>query len=190
MLSELAFELAAGGMDVRVITSRQRYGDAAAQLPGVEQINGVHIVRIWTTRFGRNRLAGRGIDYLTFYISAFFALLIHARAGDTIVAKTDPPMISVIAALAAMIKRARLINWLQDIFPEATSALGVDLMWPIAAPLRILRNWSLRKADHNVVLGAGMASRVESFGIARKQIRTIFMVTIASPAAILRTCGF
>ena len=34
------------------------------------------------------------------------------------IAKTDPPMLSVVAALAARVRGAMLVNWLQDLFPE------------------------------------------------------------------------
>jgi len=149
MASDLAFHLAARGWDVAAITSRQRYDDAAARLEsGIA--NGVHIVRVWSTRFGRAGLAGRAVDYLTFYLSAFFALL--RQRGAVVVAMTDPPLISVIAGAASK----RLVNWVQDLFPEVATALG------IRAPgiLRRLRDWSLRRARVNVVLGDRMAVRV------------------------------
>lgn len=91
MVSDLAFALAARGESVWVITSRQRYEDPQERLRSREHLRGVEVRRIWTTRFGRVRLLGRAVDYLSFYWSAFFALLILARAGDVIVAKTDPP---------------------------------------------------------------------------------------------------
>ena len=56
LLSDLAFHLADGGTDVRVITSRQDYDDPRAALVAQERIRGVRIYRIWTTAFGRQRL--------------------------------------------------------------------------------------------------------------------------------------
>ncbi len=84
------------------------------------------------------------MDYLSFYWSAFFALLILARPDDVIVAKTDPPLISVVAWLAARLRGARLVNWLQDIFPEVAEGLGVlrGTVWIL--PLVRLRDCSLR----------------------------------------------
>jgi glycosyltransferase involved in cell wall biosynthesis len=156
MLSDLAFHLAARGWAVRVVTSRQRYDDAAAKLPRNETVAGVEVRRVWSTRFGRGFLPGRAIDYATFYISAFFAILRGAARGSTIVALTDPPMISVIAALAAMLRGATLINWTQDLFPEVAEALGMRAL----RMLRGARNWSLRRARINVTLGESMAARL------------------------------
>lgn len=147
--SDLAFHLAARGWDVTAITSRQRYDDAQAQLPATSA-HGVRITRVWSTRFGRAALAGRALDYLSFYASAFLALLRHRDA--IVVAMTDPPLISVPAAIASR----RTVNWVQDLFPEVAEGLG------FRAPrlLRRLRDWSLRRARRNVVLGDLMAARV------------------------------
>jgi glycosyltransferase involved in cell wall biosynthesis len=149
MASDLAFHLAARGWDVEVITSRQRYDDAAARLPASEVVNKVTIRRVRTSRFGRALLAGRAIDYATFYASAFVALL---RTRGVVVAMTDPPLISVIAALTSR----RLVNWIQDLFPEVAEALGVMKR---AHFVRMIRDWSLRRARANVVLSESMAQR-------------------------------
>lgn len=154
--SDLAFHLVGRGWDVVVITGRQRYDDPAARLAAREIVRRVQIVRVWSTRFGRGTLLGRAFDYVTFYASAFLAILTRASRRSVVVALTDPPLISVVAALATTLRRARLVNWLQDLFPEVAEALGMR-------PLRLLRrprDWSLRRARRNVVLGERMAGRV------------------------------
>jgi glycosyltransferase involved in cell wall biosynthesis len=147
--SDLAFHLASRGHEVVAITSRQRYDDPRARLPRREVANGVHIVRVWSTRFGRAGLPGRAIDYLTFYVSAYFA--IRWERDAIVVAMTDPPLLSVIAALAA----PRVVNWVQDLFPEVAEALRIRVPF-----VKRLRDWSLRRARANVVLGDLMAARV------------------------------
>jgi colanic acid biosynthesis glycosyl transferase WcaI len=156
MLSDLAFHLAARGWTVSVVTSRQRYDDARARLPTREIFGGVDVRRVWSTRFGRGFLPGRAIDYGTFYISAFLMIVRCAERGSTVVALTDPPLISVMAALAAMLRGARLINWTQDLFPEVAEALGMRAL----RVLRRTRDWSLRRALTNVALGDSMAARL------------------------------
>jgi len=121
----------------------------------------VEISRVWTSRFGRNRLTGRAVDYLTFYFSAMWQLVWLARPGDIIVAKTDPPLISVAAMLAARLRGAKLVNWLQDLFPEIAEEIGVwGVTGVVATVFRRLRNWTLRHARMNVVVGRGMQQRV------------------------------
>jgi glycosyltransferase involved in cell wall biosynthesis len=175
MLSDLAFALAARGRKVSVITSRQRFDQPGARLPGREVIDGVDIHRVPTSRFGRSYLPGRVVDYLAFCGAAAWTLLRLARCGDVIVAKTDPPMLSVIAAPLTRLRRARLVNWLQDIFPETAEALKVGGVLARAAyrPLRWLRDRSLRRADMNVVLGERMVDRLVGLGVDRARIRLI-----------------
>lgn len=163
ILTDLATDLAKDGREVHVVTSRQLYDDPAAMLTAEEESLGIHVHRIWTTRFGRANLAGRAIDYATFYLSAAVELLRLAGNDDVIVAKTDPPLISVIAAWVARRRGAILVNWIQDVFPEVAQRLGVKAMQgPSGMIARRLRDYSLRAARANVVLGDRMAAYIGS----------------------------
>jgi glycosyltransferase involved in cell wall biosynthesis len=174
LLGDLAFHLADGGQSVHVVTSRLRYDDPEARLEPREEERGVVIHRVWTSRFGRHWLPGRAIDYLTFYLAAGWALLRLLRHGDVLVAKTDPPMISVLAAAVARLRGARLVNWLQDLYPEVAVALGVPgLVPPLVSALAFLRTRSLHAASMNVVPGDRMRQRVEDMGVPPERIRVI-----------------
>jgi len=174
MLSDLAFDLAQSGATVEIVTSRLRYDDPAAQLPAEETIDGVQVHRVWTSSFGRARLSGRALDYLTFYLSAAWMLWRHTNSNTVIVAKTDPPMISLVAAPVAWLRGATLVNWLQDLFPEVATALGIRIMrGPVAGMCRWLRNRTLHAARTNVVLGSRMAERVISLGISADKVHII-----------------
>jgi hypothetical protein len=93
LLTDLAFELASAGKEVHVITSRQMYDDPAARLPREETIAGVRIHRLATTRFGRAKLLGRAVDYLSFYCSIWAFLRRFLAPGDILVIQTDPPLV-------------------------------------------------------------------------------------------------
>src|SRR6516162_375319 len=174
ILSDLAFHLASAERDVHVVTSSQLYDDAKAALPVSQIINGVHVHRVPSTGFGRNALLGRSIDYVSFYRSMWQCLITLAQEGDIIVAKTDPPLTSIIAMAAARRNGVRLVNWLQDIYPETAIELGVPFMrGPLAASLTALRNRSLRQADATVVVGDLMARKVESLGAPAARVHVI-----------------
>lgn len=161
ILSDLAFQLSAGGAEVHIVSSRLRYDDSAARLCAFEIIDGVTIHRVWSSRFGRTSTVGRLCDYLTFYVTAPFKVLLLAAKGDVVIAKTDPPMISVPVALVARLRGARLVNWIQDLFPEVALALGMKLGGALGfQTLNWIRNRSLRAAAFNVVLGSRMMSLV------------------------------
>jgi colanic acid biosynthesis glycosyl transferase WcaI len=161
LAADVAFDLAAAGREVHAVTSRLAYDGSGPGYAAEETVRGVQVHRVWTTRFGRGSLAGRALDYLSFYCSALLALAIMLKPNDIVVAKTDPPLISVVAALAALLRGARLVNWLQDVFPEAAARSGMRMLaGPLGWVARAKRNWSLRRAAVNVVLGDRMAAEV------------------------------
>lgn len=161
VLTDLAEGLAARGWAVEVIASRLRYDCPTTTLPPREERAGVTIRRVATTRFGRGSLPGRAADYTSFYVAAAWTLVSLLRRGDVVVAKTDPPLLSVVVGLAARLRGARLVNWLQDLYPEVAAELGVAAMRGRAGTiLKWLRNASLRRAATNVVIGERMAERL------------------------------
>jgi colanic acid biosynthesis glycosyl transferase WcaI len=174
MVSDLAFRLAQRDVSVAVVTSRQLYENPEAALPPRETIRGVEVHRVWTATHGRSRLLGRALDYASFHVSAGFELLRLLNRGDLVVAKTDPPLISIAGALAASWNGAHLINWLQDLFPEVATALAPGAVpKPVAAVLRSARDWSLRTALMNVALSEGMQSRLIARGVDRGHVTVV-----------------
>ncbi|MFZ3014607.1 MAG: glycosyltransferase family 4 protein, partial [Nitrospira sp.] len=144
-----------------------------AALSAEELIHGVHVHRVPTSRFGRTNLWGRAADYLTFYLGATVRLLRLVGQGDIVVAKTDPPMMSVPASWAVKLKRGVLVNWVQDLFPEVATSMDVYGLRFAAPMLKRLRNQSLRSGRANVVLGEVMAERLREEGIPSDQITII-----------------
>ncbi len=174
ILSDLAFHLVWGGEELHIITSWLRYDDPTALLPRHQIIKGVVVHRIRTSRFGRAFLPGRAIDYLTFHLGTLIKLFFMARRGDLLVAKTDPPLISVTVLPVVWLYQLKLVNWVQDLFPEVADALGIGggnkmligfLCW--------LRNRSLKTAVANVALGTRMAARLRQQGVAEERIQII-----------------
>ena len=176
MLSDLAFGLAnkLEDAEIHIVTSRQRYDDSGAQLDKDEIINKVHVHRIWTSHFGRQNLLGRFIDYLSFYFTSALMLLKITKKNDVVVAKTDPPLISLVAAVIAKLKRADLVNWIQDLFPEVAAELGVKFVSGV--PYKILkkiRNVTLNQATVNIVIGSLMGERLQKEGVPKEKIAII-----------------
>ncbi|MBX9729929.1 MAG: glycosyltransferase family 4 protein [Sphingomonas sp.] len=174
ILTDLAEALVAAGWQVEVVTSRLHYEDAAVRFDSRSARAGVTIHRVATTAFGRAGIVGRLVDYLSFYFSAFFVLFAIVRRGDLIIAKTDPPLLSVIALLVARLRRARLVNWLQDLYPEVAAELGMAAMrGVVGSTLRWLRTVALRAAVANVAIGDRMAARLAKLGVPADRIAVI-----------------
>ena len=174
LLSDLVFALAEAGRNILILTSRQRYDAPDARLPSYEVRGQVKVHRLAGTRFGRMALLGRSIDYFSFYVSMAVTLLRLARAGDTIVAMTDPPMVGVLAGPIAWLKGCHLINWLQDLYPEVALAVGTPFLTPtVVKVIKGFRDRSLRAADCNVVIATAMAERVSTLRVKNERIQVI-----------------
>lgn len=174
LLCDLAFHIAAAGAEIHVITSRGRYDDPAAVLPKNEETNGVRIHRVSGTRFGRSRLRGRLLDYLSFHITARAALRRLTAAGDVVVIKTDPPLFAVTALPIIRRRHAYLVNWLQDIFPEVVSKSGMLSESSLACRVsRRLRDRVLVGATLNVVISDAMERYLAGLGLKGPGFRMI-----------------
>ena len=174
LLSDLAFSLVGRAAEVHVVTSQQLYEDPQARLPATETIRGVKVHRIATSQFGRSALPGRAVDYISFYGSMWRALQTIVRKDDILIAKTDPPLLSVLAMKVAKKRGAYLINWLQDIYPEVAAELGVlFLSGPFSQILTPFRDSSLKFAHANVVVGQRMGERVISLGVSPERLHVI-----------------
>lgn len=171
LLADVTEALKDAGPQVYIITSRQAYTDPKADLPPRAVFHGAQVHRVWSTRFGRKGLAGRALDSVSFMLAAAWRMLFLVRPGDLLVAKTDPPLIAALAALVCRLRGARLVNWVQDLFPDVAVTLGV--VRPKGAAHRILcalRDLALRQASLNVALGERMAERMAELGVERNRI--------------------
>lgn len=173
LLADLTFHLADRGFVVEVLTSAQLYDDPSYVLPSEEIVHGVRVHRIWTTRHGRGRLLPRAVDYLTFYLSASVKLASLVDRDTVVVTETDPPLMSIPSALIGRLRRATIVNWTQDLFPEVAQGLSVPGMWVLMPLLRKLRNASLGLAYRNVVLGETMAARLRAERVDPQKIAVI-----------------
>ena len=174
LLSDLAFELASNDFEIHVVTSRQLIDDASAALAAYQTHRNVNVHRIWTTRFGRDGLKARAVDYLTFHLAARRKVAALAGAGDIVVAKTDPPLLSISLAPLAARRGARLVTWLQDVFPEVASAAGVVRGDGVMSQaIKRWRDASIRRASANVVLGPSMREVVLGCGVEPQRIAVI-----------------
>jgi glycosyltransferase involved in cell wall biosynthesis len=80
----------------------------------------------------------------------------------------------VVAAFVAKLRGAILVNWVQDVFPEVASALGVKGFTPAVNHFLVrLRNKSWCIAKANVVLGQKMADYLVDAGVGNNSIHII-----------------
>jgi glycosyltransferase involved in cell wall biosynthesis len=166
LLHDLAEALAAGGIEVTVIASHP--GDPA--VPETEVRRGVRIVRVRSARGGETSLARKAFAFATYQVRALARLRAETRAGDCVVAMTDPPLFGIAAGWAARRRGARIVHWVQDIYPELAIALAGQAWLRLVRPLRD-RAW--RRADGCVTLGTDMAAVLRGAGVAADRLEII-----------------
>ncbi|HET9845016.1 MAG TPA: glycosyltransferase family 4 protein, partial [Nitrospira sp.] len=172
LLTELTEDLASQGETVTVITGNTAYTGGQSALPDREMYKGIHIVRVGCTRFGRTSTLGRLADCLSFWVSAFVNA-VRATQQDCLVVLSDPPLLSVLAAVVRMIKPVKTVCWLQDVFPEIAVRAGILPEGFVARCLRRLAQWSLRQMDQVVVIGRCMERHVLSEGVGLPSVTRI-----------------
>ena len=111
LLTDLAEGLAAHGWSVHVVTAGEP--DAVHQ--------GVKIHRTGTPdRHGG--LVSRAWNYRRFLRAASRQLVALTQPGDIVVAMTDPPMLGPRVAAVLAGRGVRVVQWIQDIYPEVVAA--------------------------------------------------------------------
>jgi colanic acid biosynthesis glycosyl transferase WcaI len=170
---DLACHMRDRGHQITAIASRSLYGESGATLAPDETVDGIRILRVGTSRFGKRSLVGRALDFMSFFLLAGIAAFRLPRQ-DLSICFTTPPFVSVIGVLLRWFRGTRCITWLMDLYPDVPVSLGV--LRPTSLACRILdrfSGWLLGRSDAVVVLGRCMAERV-----AAKQVDPRIIVRI------------
>ncbi len=166
LLTDLAEGLAASGFRVTIVTSRP----AKHAVPDRETKNGVEIIRVRGPRLGRRNLLLRAIDFVGFALGSLRCISKLLKPNDILVVMTDPPLLGIPATAIARRRRARLVHWIQDVYPEIAAAVGGTRLVHL---FRRFRDRAWRNADACVALGTDMAAFAASRGVAPNQISII-----------------
>ena len=174
LLTDLAEAMAARGRAVIVITS----APGGRTFPEIESRAGVVVHRVGGSKLGNRSLLAHAWDFVTFAALALWRLARLARPGDTVIVMTDPPLLGIPAGVIARRRGARVIHWIQDIYPEAAVLLTgrSGFRW-----LRPLRDREWRAAHACVALGEDMADAPRR---ARVRPERLFLISNWAPAGI------
>jgi colanic acid biosynthesis glycosyl transferase WcaI len=173
LLADLAESLVARGHEVHIVCGRSKYGGGRLSAAREEHVNGVRVHRVGTTGFGRQRLTGKAIDYLGFYVNAARRALMLPRP-DVCVSLTTPPFISLIGLLLSKLKGTRNVIWMMDVYPEIAVAYGVLSREGVVCRLMSRINAALyRNAAAVVSLGEVMTEHLTATGVSEDKLYTV-----------------
>lgn len=155
-ITEVAQSLRETGCDVTVLTGQPNYpegvvaaGYSAASL--CTQIHdGLTIYRVPLMPRGRGSALRLVFNYLSFIVSAavFGPWLLRGQRFDAILVYAPSPILQAIPAIwLAWLKGAKLVTWVQDLWPESLSAAGFVRNPKILSAVSAVVRWIYRKND-------------------------------------------
>src|SRR5207244_6913423 len=128
------------------------YDDPTTTFPRREKWCGIDIHRIRPLWLGKASRWRRAVDFASF-LTLCAAKVAAMPRFDVVIALTSPPLISVLGAALAQIKRSRFVFWVMDLNPDEAIAAG--WLAPDGAAARWLGRmllFSLRRAGAVVAL--------------------------------------
>ena len=170
---DLARYLVQRGDAVTALASRSIYGESGVTLPSEDRVDGIRVVRVAHSAFGKRRIAGRVFDFVAFYAAAVLKAFRLPRP-DVVVCFTTPPFIAVVGLLLKWLRGSRFAFWAMDLYPEVPVAAGLlrrgSLLHRFFATID---TFCMRHADVVVVLGRCMRERVLERGIDPRKVEMI-----------------
>ena len=159
-LHDAAAEMARRGYGVRVYAASQGYDCPENHYLRRESCDGVNVVRLPLSSFGKKTTAIRLLGQISFLAQAVLRGLLMRRP-EAILVSTSPPMCAAAGWLLSLYHRAPLIFWVMDLNPDQAVAMG--LARPRSLSVRIF-DWfnraALGRAATVVALDRFMAARL------------------------------
>ena len=158
------------GCEVTVMAARRAYGDPTKTHAAEEVVDGIRVIRVASTGFGRKSFFHRLIDGLSFEMLLVLRLLFFRRQ-DVVIAFTSPPLIGFAALLFCTLHGGKSVQWMMDLNPEIAFAVGYlkehsFLGRFFTALLRV----TVRYSDYVVVLDRWMRQKMLKHGVRSEQI--------------------
>ena len=159
-MHDAAAELVRRGYRVIVYSSANGYEDASVRYPRREVLDGVEIVRLAFSSFGKKSLLTRVLGGVLFVIQAVLRGLLVKRVACVFVS-TSPPFTGAFGTVLARAKRAALFFWVMDLNPDQLIQTGaIGPRHPAALIFDAGNRFTLRRCDGVVALDRFMAERL------------------------------
>jgi glycosyltransferase involved in cell wall biosynthesis len=174
LLTELCEDLAENAFDVAVVCGQpnQNPGNVEFRRSGTETRHGVEIHRVFNFRLDKSNILGRAINLVSYLLTSAFRSL-TVRRPDIVVVETDPPLLCYLGLLLSWWFKAKLVVYLQDIYPDVALKLGKLREGMIYRFLHSTMHGAYRRADRVVVLSEDMRDLLLANGVAPERITII-----------------
>ncbi|MEM2368284.1 MAG: glycosyltransferase family 4 protein [Candidatus Bathyarchaeia archaeon] len=128
----------------------------------------VMVERVGSTTLPRHRMRWRLSNYLSYLALALPRAL--TIPTDVLIAMTDPPIVCLIGAIVAALRKCPFIYNIRDLHPDMAIAAGLISSGPLTECWEKLHRWVMKRANWVVVLGEDMKERVKAKGVPQEKI--------------------
>jgi glycosyltransferase involved in cell wall biosynthesis len=171
-INEVAESLRSAGCHITVLTGQPNYpqgdvfsGYRAAGFGAQQHESGYSIYRVPLVPRGRGGAVGLAANYLSFVLSAAVLgpWLLRKQRFDVVFVYAPSPITQVIPAVwIAFLKRAKLVTWVQDLWPQSLEATGFVRNRRVLDMVAVLVRWIYRRCDSLLVQSEAFISPVKA----------------------------
>jgi len=174
----LARYLRACGDDVSVVSSEYGYMDPKpsrapfGRLMRQEEIDGILVIRAFSSRYGHSGLVRRFFSIASFSMSCLFALLRGPRPD--IIYASSPPLLPMFSAwLASRLRGASLVLEVRDLWPESLTELASPSGGALVGLMKRLEPFIYNRSTMIVTLTDGIRQNIVDRGWPASKVHTI-----------------
>ena len=170
-ITEVTQSLRNLGHEIIVLTGQPNYPDGVVP-PGYSAASlrtqiqdGLTIHRVPLVPRGHGSSLRLALNYLSFVVSAvvFGPWLLRGQKVDAILVYAPSPIVQTIPAVwLVFIKRAKLVTWVQDLWPQSLEATGFVRNRRVLALVAVLVRWIYRRCDLLLVQSQAFISPVQA----------------------------
>lgn len=171
-INEVVESLRCAGCQITVLTGQPNYpqGDVfdgyhAGGFGAQQHELGYSIYRVPLVPRGRGGAIGLATNYLSFVLSACVLgpWLLRKQHFDVVFVYAPSPIIQAIPAVwLAFLKRAKLLTWVQDLWPQSLEATGFVRSRRVLDAVAVLVRWIYRHCDLLLVQSQAFISPVKA----------------------------
>ena len=179
-INAVARSLKAQGVEVTVLTGKPNYPEGKIfdgyKAMGIqkEEYSGIEVIRIPLRQRGKNSGKGMALNYLSFIISGylFAPYALRGKKFDAVFVYAPSPLLQALPAVyVSWLKRAPLVLWVQDIWPDALVATGfIKSRW-ILGMVGLAVRYIYRFSDSILIQSEGFRASVERWTNHKELIR-------------------
>lgn len=155
LFTNLCSVLVRSGLEIEVWCAQPTYTCTLRQ-PKSSVYEGIRIHYLGSTRFSKDRLPGRIINYSTFSLSVVLKLL-FSKDNTQVLSYTTPPFLAILISFLCRWKNRRFFYVLMDVFPD-----GLTRLKKVTSRNIFIRIWSslhlaaLKRCTKIIVIGRDM----------------------------------